>query len=62
MLFRSQKASVQTCHKVPVDWEYNDCPEIWADEQEEKRYNWFEDGGATLESNQLLYHINIPLS
>ena len=57
-----QKASVQTCHKVPVDWEYNDCPEIWADEQEEKRYNWFEDGGATLESNQLLYHINIPLS
>lgn len=57
-----KSASRQDCHKVPVDWEYNDCPEIWADDKEEIRYNWFEDGGATLESNQLLYRISIPLS
>ena len=57
-----KSASRQDCHKVPVDWEYNDCPEIWADDKEEIRYSWFEDGGATLESNQLLYRISIPLS
>lgn len=56
------KASVQDSHKIPVDWEYNDCPEIWADEQEQVEYNWFEDGGSTLEGNSLLYHAYIPLS
>lgn len=56
------KASRQDCHKVPIDWEDNDCPEIWADDQEQVEYYWFEEGGAALESNQLLYHINIPLS
>lgn len=57
-----KSASRQDCHKVPLDWEYNDCPEIWVDDQEEIRYSWFEDGGATLESNQQLYRISIPLS
>ncbi len=42
------KASVQNCHKVPVDWENTDCPEIWADEKEQVEYYWYEDAGSNL--------------
>lgn len=56
------KASEQQKRKIPVDWEETDCPEVWADEQQEIQYCWYEKQGATLESNQNYYHACIPLS
>ena len=55
------KASLQNCHKVPVDWQYNNCPEIWEDEAGQKQYYWFEKGGACVESNDQLYHGFLPM-
>lgn len=39
------KAAKQDCHKIPVDWQDTDCPEVWADEKETRHYNWYEDAG-----------------
>lgn len=57
-----QKASTQTSHKIPLDWMDNDCPQIWGDEQEQKEYHWYEDGGSDLESKDELYHAYIPIA
>lgn len=57
-----QKASTQTCGKIPVDWMETDCPRIWADEKEQVEYNWYEDGGSNLESKEELYHVYLPVS
>lgn len=56
------KASKQNKHKVPVDWQENDCPEIWKDENEIRYYDWYEETGGIPESKQELYHAIIPLS
>lgn len=56
------KASKQNKHKVPVDWQENDCPEIWKDENEIRHYDWYEETGGIPESKQELYHAIIPLS
>lgn len=56
------KASKQNKHKVPVDWQENDCPEIWKDENEICHYDWYEETGGIPESKQELYHAIIPLS
>lgn len=56
------KASRQNKHKVPVDWQENDCPEIWKDENETCHYDWYEETGGIPESKQELYHAVIPLS
>jgi len=56
------KASEQKNHKVPVDWQENDCPEIWQEGDEICRYSWYEDEGNIPESNDQLYTIMIPLS
>ena len=55
------KASCQNSHKVPVDWQYNNCPEIWKDETGQKQYYWFEKGGARVESNDQMYHGFLPM-
>lgn len=56
------KASTQTNHKVPVDWQENDCPEIWQEGESVIKYGWYEEEGSIIESNQELYNISIPLS
>lgn len=57
------KASGQTCHKIPLDWQETDCPEVWSDEQELKEYNWYEDAGAELECrNEIKYYAYIPIA
>lgn len=56
------KASTQTCHKVPVDWMDTDCPEIWADGQEQVEYNWYEEAGSDLGCKDEKYHAYIPLA
>lgn len=56
------KASSQTSHKIPEDWEETDCPEIWTEGESRIEYNWYEDAGATLRGNSLKYYANIPLS
>ena len=55
------KASAQECHKIPVDWKDTDCPEVWADENGEIVYHWYDVSGSTLESNDERFHITIPL-
>ena len=45
-----------------MDWEETDCPEVWADEQEELQYSWYEEQGIPLESEQEMYRIYIPMS
>ena len=56
------KASLQEEHKIPVDWEYTDCPELWADENEEIEYNWHEEAGPETRGNSCHYYRYIPLS
>ena len=56
------KASLQEEHKIPVDWEYTDCPELWADENEEVEYNWYEEAGPETRGNSCHYYRYIPLS
>ena len=55
------KASLQEEHKIPVDWEYTDCPELWADENEEVEYNWYEEAGPETRGNSCHYYRYIPL-
>lgn len=56
------KASTQTIHKIPVDWDNNDCPDTWSDDTDISHYNWYPDEGLYLESRQNKYHVNLPLS
>lgn len=56
------KASRQDHHKIPLDWEETDCPEVWGDEEEEVEYNWYEEAGPVAKGNDQLYHMYIPLS
>lgn len=56
------KASTQTCCKIPTDWEDTDCPEIWADEEGETEYCWYEDAGSDLESKDEKYYAYIPIA
>lgn len=56
------KASRQDHHKIPLDWEETDCPEVWGDEEEEVEYNWYEEAGPVAKGNNHLYHAYIPLS
>ena len=56
------KASRQDHHKIPLDWEETDCPEVWGDEEEEVEYNWYEEAGPVAKGNDQLYHAYIPLS
>ena len=56
------KASRQDHHKIPLDWEETDCPEVWGDEEEEVEYNWYEEAGPVAKGNNHLFHAFIPLS
>ncbi len=56
------EASLQNHHIVPVDWQENDCPEIWQEGDEIFTYSWYEEEGNIPESNNQLYNIMIPLS
>lgn len=56
------KASEQKKHKVPEDWEYTDCPEIWKDNEETIRYDWYEEAGTDTRGNTARYYRHIPLS
>lgn len=57
-----KKASCQTYHKTPEDWQDTDCPEIWNDEKERLEYNWYEETGLDIRSNEQKYYLQIPLS
>lgn len=56
------KASTQSLHKIPADWQDTDCPEIWADENGQVEYYWYEDAGTDLVGNTERYHASIPLA
>ena len=56
------KASEQNKHKVPVDWQETDCPEIWQEGEEICRYDWYEEAGGIPESKPDLFSAVIPLS
>lgn len=56
------KASLQKKHKIPADWEYTDCPEIWEDQEERIEYNWYEEAGTDTRGNTYQYYRHIPLS
>ncbi|MGN1266318.1 MAG: glycoside hydrolase family 36 protein [Dorea sp.] len=55
-------ASEQKCHKIPLDWEDTDCPEIWGEGDEISTYQWYEETGASLASKQDTYTVYIPIS
>lgn len=57
-----QKASSQSCKKIPADWQNTDCPEIWQDKESQKEYFWYEESGEDLQGNNQRYYANIPLS
>lgn len=57
-----KKASCQTCHKEPEDWQDTDCPEIWSDGNTRLEYNWYEETGLDIQSNDQKYYVQIPLS
>ncbi len=54
-------ASEQKNHKIPLDWEDTDCPEMWGEGDEIYAYHWFEDEGVTLTGTQDKYCVNIPI-
>ncbi len=58
------KASAQDHHKIPLDWEENDTPEIWGDSEEDRepvRYTWYRPEDELPESKEILYKIQNPL-
>ena len=38
-------ASQQRIHLKPLDWELNDCPELWEDGDVNRQYRWYEPEG-----------------
>lgn len=56
------KASGQHKHKIPVDWQETNCPEIWCDETETCTYQWYEEEGSMTENKDEKYLTQIPLS
>lgn len=55
-------ASEQKVHKVPLDWEDTDCPEIWGESDDIITYNWYETTGAKFASKEEKYSVYIPIS
>lgn len=56
------KAAGQQNHKVPVDWQETNCPEIWSDEKETCTYQWYEEEGSVTANKNEKYLGQIPLS
>ena len=54
-------ASEQKNHKIPLDWEDTDCPEVWGEGDDVITYDWYEEAGATIISNDLKYCAYIPI-
>lgn len=55
------KASEQKHHKIPLDWEETDCPEIWSEGTDTILCHWYEKAGSTLEGNDSQkYSIYLP--
>lgn len=54
-------ASEQKNHKIPLDWEDTDCPEIWGEGDDVIIYDWYEEGGPTIISNEQKYSAYIPI-
>lgn len=46
-------ASKQEHHVIPIDWQYNDCPEEWEDKVNsvQRKYNWYEETGIKFKFN-----------
>lgn len=54
-------ASRQDNHKIPLDWEYTDCPSIWGEGDNIIKYNWYDEAGQTLKSKEEKYSAYIPV-
>ena len=54
-------AAEQKNHKVPLDWEDTDCPEVWGEGDDVIVYDWYEEAGAVLAGNNLKYNVYIPI-
>ncbi len=54
-------ASEQKNHKVPLDWDDTDCPEVWGEGDDVISYDWYEEAGATLAGGAGKYSVYIPI-
>ncbi len=50
------EASEQKHHKIPLDWQETDCPQVWAEGDDMAAYDWFEDEGPVLDSRVEIFH------
>ncbi len=50
------EASEQKHHKIPLDWQETDCPQVWAEGGDMAAYDWFEDEGPVLDSRVEIFH------
>lgn len=53
-------ASEQKHHKIPLDWKDTDCPEVWGEGDDVTTYDWYEEAGAVIVSNEQKYSAYIP--
>ncbi len=54
-------ASKQNHHRIPLDWEYTDCPTIWGEGDDTVTYKWYETAGQNLKSKDEKYTVYIPI-
>ena len=54
-------ASEQNNHKIPLDWEDTDCPEVWGEGDDIVTYDWYEEAGSTLAGGEGKYCVYLPI-
>lgn len=54
-------ASKQERHKIPVDWQENDCPQVWAEGGDTVTYDWYEDEGPSLDGRTENFFAPVPI-
>lgn len=54
-------ASKQECHKIPLDWEETDCPEVWGEKDDVVTYDWFEEEGPVLDSKKERFYAEVAV-
>lgn len=54
-------ASEQKNHKIPLDWEDTDCPEVWGEGEDVISYQWYEEAGEMLAGLEQKYSTYIPI-
>ena len=53
------KASRQDHHKIPLDWEETDCPEVWGENGETITYDWYDNEGPTMDATVEYYNAKV---